>query len=160
MSAEKALGVADADGAGAAHDDGLEVLAAHDRAGPPAAGLVALVGGEAGEGHEVLAGRAGGQDLVVRPDLGADRLLQRGRLRGPRTCLAGRNPTRSSSTRSRTGSGGSGEITASYPANLSSGANEPPTYESSSVPVAGLLHPTARREHVATRCRRTGRSRG
>jgi hypothetical protein len=33
---------------------------------------------------------------------------------------------------------------------LSSGAKEPPTYESRTVPVCGLLQPTTSREHVVT----------
>ena len=80
-------GVADPDRAGAADHHRLEVLAAHHGAGPAAAGLVVLVGREAGEGDEPLAGRARGEDLVPRAHLLADLLLEGRRLQTPEAAL-------------------------------------------------------------------------
>ena len=80
-------GVADGDRAGAAHDHGLEVLAAHHGAGASAPGLVVLVRGEAGEGDELLAGRARGEDLVPRAHLLAHLLLEGRRLEAPEAAL-------------------------------------------------------------------------
>ena len=87
MSADEGGGVADGDRAGAAHDDRLEVLAAHDGAGAAAPGLVVLVGGEAGEGDELLAGGARGEDLVPRAHLLAHELLEGRRLEAPEAAL-------------------------------------------------------------------------
>ena len=78
-------GVPDPDAAGAADHHRLEVLAAHDGAGPAAAGLVVLVGREAGEGNESLACRARGEDLVPRAHLLADLLLEGRQSPGPRS---------------------------------------------------------------------------
>ena len=79
--------VADGDGAGAAHHHRLEVLAAHHGAGASAPGLVVLVGGEAGEGDELLAGGARGEDLVPRAHLLAHLLLEGRRLETPEAAL-------------------------------------------------------------------------
>ncbi len=85
--AREGLVVADGDGAGAAHDDRLEVLAAHHGSRAAASGLVVLVGREAGEGDEPFAGGARGEDLVPRAHLVPDLLLEGRRLQTPEAAL-------------------------------------------------------------------------
>ena len=62
---EESLGIADADGAGAADSQRLEVLATHESAVTAPAGLVILVGGDTGPAQLVLTGRADGEHLGV-----------------------------------------------------------------------------------------------
>src|SRR5450756_2045325 len=80
---EERLGVAHRDTPGAAHDEGLQVLLAHEGAVTAAPGLVVLVGAHAGPRDALFAGRADGERLGVGVDVPAHGLLDLGGLHAP-----------------------------------------------------------------------------
>src|SRR5665647_2387539 len=80
---EERLGVTHRDTPGAAHDERLKVLLAHEGAVTAAPGLVVLVGADAGPRDALFAGRADGERLGVGVDVLAHGLFDLGGLHAP-----------------------------------------------------------------------------